>query len=231
MAGEMPPPMPPAGEFSAEDYEFDALDELESGNALLDEVLTRAGELALDTIEFVQEHPVLSGALVAASFGAFVGLVVAALQPQRRPSAQEQAAAAAAEASARAAEALAGARLGARLADAQEVVGGRLSGARGRLGRAAEAAQERVREANVLENLGTISGRARDRARESAEDLAAAARRDGGSGLADSVAGQARRAGYAAQLLPLSLALLRNPLVRDLLAQILVNRLRRTARL
>src|SRR5205823_4714280 len=97
MAGEMPPPMPPAGEFSAEDYEFEGLDELEGGNAFLDEVLTRAGEFALDAIEFVQEHPVLAGALVAAGFGALAGLTAAAILPHRRSAAQERAAAATAE--------------------------------------------------------------------------------------------------------------------------------------
>jgi hypothetical protein len=226
MAGEMPPPMPPAGEFSAEDFEFDALDELDEGNAFLDEVLTRAGEFALDTIEFVQEHPVLTGALVAAGFGAVAGLAAAAIVPRRRPTRQQQAAATAAEATARAAEALAGVRLGARLTDAQDVLGGRLATARGRLGRAAELANERAREAGLLDNLGALRGRARERA----EELAAAAGRDGGADVGETVARKARRAAYAAQLFPIGMALLRNPIVRDVLAQLVASRLRRTVR-
>jgi hypothetical protein len=231
MAGEMPPPMPPAGEFSAEDYEFDALDELEEGNAFLDEVLTRAGELALDTIEFVQEHPILTGALLAAGFGAVAGLTAAAVVPRRRPSAQQQAAAAASDAASRAAEALAAARLGARFADAQDALGGRLSTARGHLGRAAEAANERVREASLFDNLTALGGRARDQARASAEGLASASHRNGSPDVGEAVAGKARRAAYMAQLLPIGMALLRNPIVRDFLAQMLASRLRRTARL
>jgi len=230
MAGEMPPPMPPAGEFSAEDYEFEALDELEEGNAFLDQVLTRAGELALDTIEFVQEHPVLTGALFAAGFGALAGLAAAAVLPQRRPTAREQAATAAADAAERAAEAFAAARLGARLAEAQEALGGRLSTARGRLGRAAELANERAREAGLLDNLGMMGSRARERVRAGAEGLASTPARDGGGDLGEAVAGKARRAAYAAQLVPIGMALLRNPIVRDLLVQALVGRLRRTAR-
>ncbi|HLH22376.1 MAG TPA: hypothetical protein VK066_07620 [Chloroflexota bacterium] len=230
MAGETPPPMPPTGEFSTEDYDFDALDELDEGNAFLDEVLTRAGEFALDAIEFVQEHPVLSGAIVAAGFGTAAGLVAAALVPRRRPpTAQEQAAATAAEATARAAEMLAAARIGSRLADAQDVLGSRLSFARGRLGRAAETANERVREAGLLDSLSTLGGRARDRARLAAADVAAA-NADDGAGLGDAVASKTRRLAYIAQLFPIAMALLRNPIVRDLLAQVLVNRLRRSAR-
>ena len=231
MAEEMPPPMPPAGEFAAEDYEFDALDDMDEGNAFLDEVLTRAGELALDTIEFVQEHPVLSGALVAAGVGALAGLTAAAVMPRRRPSRQEQVATSAAEAASLAAEALSALRLRPRLADAQEALGGGLSTARGRLGRAAEAANERVREAGMLDNLTALGGRARERARESADELAGIASRDGGVNVGDAVAGKARRAAYAAQLFPLAMALLRNPIVRDLLVQVLMSRVRRTARL
>jgi hypothetical protein len=231
MAGEMPPPMPPAGEFSAEDYEFDALDELEEGNAFVDEVLTRAGELALDTIEFVQEHPVLTGALFAAGFGALAGLTAAAIVPRRRPTVQQQVAASAGDAAGRAAEALAAARLGARFTEAQDVLGGRFSTARGRLGRAAEAANERVREAGLLDNLGTLGGLARERVRASADDLAAATHRNGGPDLGDAVTAKARRAAYVAQLFPIAMALLRNPIVRDLLVHMLAGRLRRTARL
>ena len=231
MAGEMPPPMPPAGEFSAEDYEFDALEDLEEGNAFLDEVLTRAGELALDTIEFVQEHPVLTGAMFAAGFGALAGLTAAAILPRRRATAQEQVAATTADAASRAAEALAAARLGARLAEAQGILGGGLSTARGRLGRAAEAANERVREASLLENLSVLRSRARERARLTADEVAATTAGGGGPGLGESVAGKARRAAYVAQLFPIAMALLRNPVVRDLLVQMLASRLRRTARI
>jgi hypothetical protein len=223
--------MPPAGEFSAEDYEFDALDELDEGNAFLDEVLTRAGEMALDTIEFVQEHPVLTGALLAAGFGALAGLTAAAIVPRRRPTVQQQAAAAASEAAARAAEGLAAARLGSRLTEAQDVLGDRLSTARGRFGRAAEVANERVREAGLLDNLSALGGMARERGRTAADELAAAAHRNGGPDVGDVVANKARRAAYMAQLFPIAMALLRNPLVRDLLVQVLASRLRRTAHL
>jgi hypothetical protein len=219
--------MPPAGEFTAEDYEFDALDEMDEGNAFVDEVLTRAGELALDTIEFVQEHPVLSGALVAAGFGALAGLMAAAIVPRRRPAPQQQLATSAADAASLAAEAIAAVRLRPRLTDAQEALGGRLSTARDRLGRAAETANERVREAGVLENLGALGGRARERA----DELASGASRNGGVDLGGAVAAKAQRAAYVAQLLPIAMALLRNPIVRDIIAQMVASRLRRSARL
>src|SRR4051812_42935555 len=96
MAGEMPPPMPPAGEFSAEDYEFEDFDELEPGNAMLDEVLTRVGEFALDTIEAVQAHPIVAASLVAAALGGLAGVAVAAVAPRRRRAPVQEVTAAAA---------------------------------------------------------------------------------------------------------------------------------------
>jgi hypothetical protein len=88
-----------------------------------------------------------------------------------------------------------------------------------------------VREAGLLDNLSALGSRARERARVGAEDLAAATRRDGGPALGEAMAGKARRAAYMAQLFPIAMALLRNPIVRDLLAQMVASRLRRTARL
>src|SRR5437868_8895589 len=62
-------PTGPAPESQPEEdeseFEFDPADELEPANALVDVVLTRAGEFTLDLIEAVQEHPVLAASLVA----------------------------------------------------------------------------------------------------------------------------------------------------------------------
>jgi hypothetical protein len=247
MAGEMPPTTPPEGYSIPEDYEFEPDDDLGAGNELLDEVLTRAGEFALDTIEFIQEHPVLAASMAAVGFGAVVGLVASALVPRRRPSAQESAASAAAEAAAQAATVAAGLRLGERLGEAQglfgkrlsatqEALGARLAGTPERLGEAAETARGGVREAGALggEAVGRLSffgRRAGSRAREAAEELADKARHDGSADVGSAVAGKARQAGYMVQLLPLALALLRNPIVRDMLAGIIASRLRKTARL
>ena len=244
MAGEMPPTTtPPEGYSIPDDYEFEPDDELGAGNELLDEVLTRVGEFALDTIEAIQEHPVLAASLAAVGFGATVGLVASALVPRRQPSAREQASKAAAEA----ATAAAGIRLGERLGEAQgrfgkhlsatqEALGARLSSTPARLSGVAETAKVGAYEASLLgsgaaSRLSLFGRLAGARARERAEELAGRAKHDGSADVGSAVTGSARQAGYFVQLLPLSLALLRNPIVRDLVAGVIAGRLRKTARL
>jgi hypothetical protein len=278
MASEMPPTTPPeAGYAVPEDYEFDLDDELEGGNEFVDEVLTRVGELALDTIEAIQEHPVLAASLLAAGVGAVAGLVAAKIAPRRRPpTVTEQAAAGAASATAlaagiatRAAEAVAAARLGSRLSETQEEaarrlgatqeeaarrlsatqqgaarrwfatrerLGSRLADTPERSSAVAEGAGERAREGSALGQaalaaLAAMGLRAGERARHAAEDVRHSVGRDGSHDVAEVVAEKGERARYLLQLLPLALALLRNPIVRDLLAHAIANRMRRTAHL
>ena len=115
--GTGPGGLPDDDEF---ELEFDPADELEPSNELVDVVLTRAGELTLDLIEGVQEHPVLAASLFAAAFGAFVGLILSALVP-RRPSAKQRAS--------KAAESLEAAALPLRLTKAQQRLGETLESA------------------------------------------------------------------------------------------------------
>lgn len=176
MAAEPPPAPEPADATYTipDDYQFDLDNDFGPSNELLDEVLTRAGEFALDTIEAVQEHPVLAASLVAAGVGAIAGLALAKVAQRRPVTVREHL--------------------------AESLVESGLTGAPGRFGRWAR-------------------GRAHQ-AVEDTERLAQAQDRKGPSA--------ARQAGYVAQLLPLSLALLRNPLVRDLVAQLVAHRLRRS---
>jgi hypothetical protein len=242
MASETPPNLPPEGSYALPDeYEFEPDDDLAPGNELLDEVLTRAGEFALDTIEAIQDHPILSGVIAAAAFGAVAGLVAAAVVPRRRPAPPPPPAVTAGAAglatavAARAAEAASSVRLGRRLSEAQEAVGSRLSGAPDRLGDVAGTASRRARDAGVLGEaalaaLAALSARAARRTRHTAEDLASTVADDVRPGVGSAVAHGGERAKYAAQLVPLGLALLRNAIVRDLLANAIAGRLRKTAR-
>jgi len=222
MAGDTPPPAPPAGNFpGAEDYEFDPAEELEPTNELLDLVLTRAGEFTLDLIEGVQEHPVLAASLMAAGAGLVVGVIAAAVVPHRRAQPARDAARAARDAAQEAAEAAAGLDLAGRFSAAQE-----------RLSRAAVSAGQGLREARPIREsrLPRMGRRGFERARETVSDVGDRLSRNGdGAPLPSSVGGTARQAQYAAQLLPLMVALLRNPIVRGWLASAVTGRLRHAA--
>jgi hypothetical protein len=243
MASETPPNLPPEGSYALPDeYEFEPDDDLAPGNELLDEVLTRAGEFALDTIEAIQDHPILAGAIAAATFGALAGLVAAAVVPRRRPAPPPPptvtaagAAGLATAVAARAAEAASSVRLSRRLSDAQEAVGSRLSGVPDRFGGVAGTAGRRAQDAGVLgeaalATLAALSARAARRTRHTAEDLASTVTDDVRPGVGSAVAHGGERAKYAAQLVPIGLALLRNAIVRDLLANAIAGRLRKTGR-
>src|SRR5262249_8736156 len=222
MAGDTPPPAPPPGNCpGADDYEFDPAEELEPTNELLDVVLTRAGELTLDLIEGVQEHPVLAASLLAAGAGLVVGLIAAPVVPQRRTNAASEAARAARQAAQEAAEAAAGPDLASPFSAAQ-----------GRRSRAAASAGQGLRDTRPIREspLPRMGRRGLDRARETMSDVGDRLGRDGeGSPLPSSVGGSARQAQYAAQLLPLVMALLRNPIVRGWIARALTGRLRAAA--
>ncbi len=209
MASETPPPDPVASEFpQVEDYQFEPMEELSPSNEFVDAVLTRAGELALDLIEGVQEHPVLTASLLAAGGGAIVGLVASALAPRRRPAALPAVTATT--------ESPGGIRLTRRLADAS-----------GRVGGAAATAGQRVSESGLFQD-GLIHRFGRP-ARDAAAQVAAAVPTPGqGHG---SLGGGLKRAQYMGQLVPIALTLLRNPIVRDLIAQVVAGRLRRSARM
>src|SRR5439155_6192663 len=130
-------------------------------NELLDVVLTRAGEFTLDLIEGVQEHPVLAASLLAAGAGLVIGLIAAAVVPQRRSRPLADASRAAREAAMEAAEAAAGLE-----------IASRLSAAQGRLSRAAVSAGQGLREARPLREspLPRLGRRGLERARESVND-------------------------------------------------------------
>ena len=220
MASETPPPAPSSGDYPLPaDYEFDPAEDLAPSNEFLDDVLTRAGELALDTIEAVQEHPVMAASLAAAGVGMVVGLVAAGLVPRRRstvdlileapPPAPPPPVAA--------------------LRD----LPGRLSSTGGRLGEAAGAAGQGLR-GSWLFNPPPLRRGGRPAPDASARGEAAlhALGLDGATLDPSSTARRAMDRGrYVAQLVPLTLALLRNPIVRDLLAQAVAGRLRRRATL
>lgn len=177
MAGEAPPPSSAEASYSIpESYEFDLDEELAPTNAFLDEVLTRVGEFALDTIEAVQEHPVLAASLVAATFGALFGFVLAWLMP-RRPGVA------------------------------------------------------RPRPAPARQRARGLWARWAPRGRRPMKQVVEGRREPGAGDARAAAARTAQQARYVAQLLPIGVALLRNPIVRDLLAQALASRLRRTARL
>ncbi|MBX5492548.1 MAG: hypothetical protein IRZ14_15465 [Chloroflexi bacterium] len=213
MAAENPPTPPSTTEYTPpEDYEFDPAEELEPTNDLLDMVLTRAGEFVLDVIETVQAHPVLTGSLVAAGMGLVGGLVAASVVPRRRrPSPLTRGAWAASAA-----------------ADAGMQAGRRW----GRWGRAAVA--ERAQEAARAAAAAPPRGR---RLRLAVPPLRRA-------GPVDVLASEfpirrpvtdgreaVRRAQALAQLGPIAIALLRNPLVRDLALHLISRQVRRVARL
>jgi hypothetical protein len=223
MATDIPPTGPAPESFPEEDefeFEFDPADELEPSNEMLDVILTRAGEMTLDLIEAVQEHPVLTASIFAAGVGAVVGLVVGGLIPRRKaPTAL------AAAAALQAAEALDDAGLP-----------GRLSAAQRRLGQSVESAGATLRERRLLTDgllrdglLRRLPGRGLDTASEGAAAAAAAA--ETGAGRVASVVRPWERAQAAGHLVPLALELLRNEIVRDLIAHALAGRLRRSAHL
>lgn len=177
-------------------------------------MLTRAGEFTLDLIEGIQEHPALAASLLAAGFGAVVGLVVAALVP-RRPSAAELAARAAAEAAESAAE------LG---------LPGRLTFAQRRLGETLGSASAGLRGRGVLGDGVVARLRRGAQEAEVAEQAASAA--GGRAGLLGETGSVAwRRAQAARQLIPIAVALLRNDIIRELVAHAIAGRLRRRVHL
>jgi hypothetical protein len=157
---------------------------------------------------------VLAASIVGIGFGALAGIVAASIVPRRRPK-PTLAAVAAAE-------------------SAVLAMPGRWSWMRGRVGSVAEEAGHRLHETRLfpegsVTNLGT---RGRDRLRATVEGMWAA--RNGGSpasGVGGELSGRARQARYVGQLVPIGLALMRNPIVRDLVAQAVARRLRRTAHL
>jgi hypothetical protein len=207
MAAENPPTPSPATEFTPPpDYEFDPAEELEPSNDLLDLVLTRAGEFTLDVIEAVQAHPVLVGSLAAAGVGVVGGLLAARLVPRRGP-----------------ATPLADGPLGVQAAAA---TGRRwLRWGRGALG-------HRAREATA------VAGELPEQGRRGLRAAVPLLRRGGRTleGLAGGVelpraGGDGRRtlqrAQAFAQLGPLAIALLRNPVVRDLVIHLVSRQVRR----
>jgi hypothetical protein len=105
---------------------------------------------------------------------------------------------------------------------------------RGRVGGAAEEAAHRLQETRLFSD-GAVAGlgtRGRDRLRGAVESILAV--RDGGpatSSLGSELTDRARRARYVGQLVPIGLALMRNPIVRDRVAQAVARRLRHTARI
>ena len=217
MASAMPPSSSADESFGMDDYEFDPDDELEPSNEFLDAVLTRAGEFTLDLIEGVQEHPVLAASMIAAGFGLLGGLVAARVVPQRRPSIAPLPIA---EPVSRAAEEASRVDFSRRMSEAQV-----------RVSQATGAASERVRKSALFSD-GLLRGLG-DRARSGVGDAASvvADKTSSGPSVDSVLSNKARRVQYAGQLVPLVLALLRNPIVRDLVAQALAGRLRRTARL
>jgi len=212
MASDTPPTgAGPGGLPDDDDFEleFDPADELEPSNEFVDVVLTRAGELTLDLIEGVQEHPVLAASLFAAAIGALAGLVAAALVP-RRPSAKQRAALAAERAEA--------AALPAQLTRAQR-----------RLGETLETAGAGLRSRRLLGD-GVLGG-LRRRVEEAEIGLPPGLGTDGQRMVGDTRGAAWRRAQAARQLLPVAMELLRNEIVRDLLAHALASRVRRSVRL
>jgi hypothetical protein len=208
--GPAPESLPEEDEF---EFEFDPADELEPTNAFVDVVLTRAGEFTLDLIEAVQEHPVLAASLMAAGFGAVVGLVAGSVARHRAASA------ALAEAAAlQAAAALEEGRFSDRLGAAQR-----------RLGQTVETASTALRERRLLRD-GLLSRFRAPSLDEMPDDLAAATQ-DRAGGASQAAGGAWRKAQAAGALFPLGLELLRNEIVRDLVAHALAGRLRRSANL
>jgi hypothetical protein len=210
-------PTGPAPESQLEEdefeFEFDPADELEPANAFVDVVLTRAGEFTLDLIEAVQEHPVVAASLVAIGFGVMVGFVAGSIARRRAPSA------ALAEAAAlQAAAALEESRLPDRLIAAQR-----------RLGQTVDTASTVLRQRRGLRD-GLLSG-FRAPALEVAPDDLIAGAQDRAGAASQSAGGAWRKAQAAGALLPLGLELLRNEIVRDLVAHALAARLRRSANL
>jgi hypothetical protein len=216
MATEQPAGTPPSVEYTIpEEYQFDPGEDFSPENEWLDVVLTRAGELVLDLIEGVQEHPTLAASIVGIGFGAIVGLLAASVVPRRRPAPRVLPTAAAADA-------------------ALESLAPRLGAVRGRLSQVAETAGTRLRDSrHRLETAPPI------------DLSAVRANRLGGAlsglwpggrvtpppteDLVDSAAERAQRARYFAQLLPIGMSLLRHPVVRDLVAQTIAARIRRRA--
>ena len=208
--GPAPESLPEEDEF---EYEFDPADELEPTNAFVDVVLTRAGEFTLDLIEAVQEHPVLAASLVAAGFGAVVGLVAGSVARHRASSA------ALAEAAAmQAAAALADSGMSDRWGAAQR-----------RLGETVDTASTALRQRRLVRD-GLLKRFRGPSVEELPEDLAEAAQ-DSAGGVGQAAGGAWRRAQAAGALFPLGLELLRNEIVRDLVAHALAGRLRRSANL
>jgi hypothetical protein len=177
MAAETSPTAQPPGEAPRpETYQFEAAEEeLSPTDAFLDTVLTRAGELVLDVIEGVEEHPLLAASIMAVIAGGATGLLVAGLWP-RRPA-------------------------GPRWPPLAVSFRGRWPGDVLPRPRAPRLSGRRGRAAPAAGRLTSTIGRA------------------------------LRQGRYASQLVPIALALLRNPLVRELVAQALAGRLRRRARL
>jgi hypothetical protein len=195
------------------EFEFDPADELEPANAFVDVVLTRAGEFTLDLIEAVQEHPVIAASLVAVGFGAMVGLVAGSVARRRATTA-----ALAERAALQAAAALEGSRLPDRLTAAQR-----------RLGQTMDTASTVLRRRRGLRN-GFLKGFRAPSLEDAPDDLVAAAQ-DRASGASQAAGGAWRKAQAAGALLPIGLELLRNEIVRDLVAHALAGRLRRSANL
>lgn len=195
------------------EFEFDPADELEPANAIVDVVLTRAGEFTLDLIEAVQEHPVLAASLVAIGFGAMVGLVAGSVARRRSASAAR-----AERAAMQAAAALEESRLPDRLTAAQR-----------RLGQTVDTASTVLRRRRGLRD-GLLKGFRLPSLEDAPDDLVAAAQ-DRASGTSQAAGGAWRKAQAAGALFPLGLELLRNEIVRDLVAHALAGRLRRSANL
>jgi hypothetical protein len=210
-SGPTPESLPEDDEF---EFEFDPADELEPSNAFVDVVLTRAGEFTLDLIEAVQEHPVVAASLFAAGVGAFVGLVAGSLVRRRASSA------ALAEAAA----------LSAAAALEDSGLSGRLGGAQRRLGQTVDSAGVALRERRLLRD-GLFRGFRRPALDEMPAALAAVDVQDRAAGMSQGAGGAWRRTRAAGALVPLGLELLRNEIVRDLVAHALAGRLRRSAHL
>ncbi|HLI28158.1 MAG TPA: hypothetical protein VKZ60_13880 [Chloroflexota bacterium] len=206
MAAENPPTPSSTSEYTPPpDYEFDPAEELEPSNDLLDVVLTRTGEFVLDVIEAVQAHPVLAGSLAAAAVGLAGGLVAARVVPRRRPATPL-----------------------ARGKQAAEVVRRRVRWGRGALG---ERAQEIAAGAATLPARGRRGWQAAvpllRRGGRTAEALASSAPlpRPAADGR-----GALGRVQAFAQLGPLAITLLRNPIVRDLALHLISRQVRRATR-
>jgi len=223
MAGDPQPFASPTEEYALPDeYEFDPDDELEPGNDFVDAALTRAGELVLDLIETVQAHPVLTASLLASGVGLLGGLIAARVAPRKRPAPALPSSSALADELVAVSSERAG-----RAWSRFNREGGQL------LQRAVDRGRASLDDAAAVSDRGRESARfALPRWRRRGEAVVEQARENLSDLPSMGHGGQApfRKAAAVAQLGPLAVTLLRNPVVRDLLIHLAMRQVRRVGR-